>query len=104
VKNRTAVFVLICLTSAFATQPSFAISVEVAKNCTALAQKAFPPRVTGNPAAGYAGGTAIDYRNYFNKCVTNGGKMDDQSSKPEDQKNSATPGQAGNPNGQPTPK
>jgi hypothetical protein len=31
--------------------------------------------VAGNPAAGRANGTAQDLREYFNKCVANGGNM-----------------------------
>ena len=32
-----------------------AVTVEVAKKCAALTAKAFPPRVVGNPAAGFVG-------------------------------------------------
>ena len=54
-----------------------AITVEVAKKCNALSAKAFPPRVVGNPAAGSAAGTSKQRREYFEKCVANKGKMDD---------------------------
>jgi len=54
-----------------------AVTAEVAKKCAALADKAYPPRVPGNPAAGLAEGTAQSKRDYFNKCVATGGKMDD---------------------------
>jgi len=54
-----------------------AVTAEVAKKCAALAAKAYPPRVPGNPAAGFAKGTAQDARDYFNKCVANKGNMDD---------------------------
>ena len=54
-----------------------AITVEVAKTCQVLAEKAFPPRQVGNPAAGSTKGTAQDQRAYFSKCVANGGKVDD---------------------------
>jgi hypothetical protein len=50
-----------------------AITVEVAKKCGNLANKAFPPRVPGNPAAGHANGTAGDFKKYFDNCVANGG-------------------------------
>jgi hypothetical protein len=62
-----------------------AITVEVAKTCNALITKQFPPRQVGNPAAGSAKGTGQAERDFFKKCVANGGKMDaaDQgSSKP----------------------
>jgi hypothetical protein len=58
-----------------------AITVEVAKACNVLTDKAFPPRQAGNPAAGSAKGTAQDQRAYFNKCVANGGKVDDSGAK-----------------------
>jgi hypothetical protein len=54
-----------------------AVTAEVAKKCAALTAKAYPPRVPGNPAAGLAKGTAQSERDYFNKCVANGGNMDD---------------------------
>jgi len=57
-----------------------AITVEVAKKCEALTDKAFPPRVIGNPAAGSAKGSGKDAQAYFNKCVKNGGKVDDGGS------------------------
>jgi len=53
-----------------------AISVEVAKKCNALVNKQFPPRQIGNPAAGSAKGSGPAQREFFNKCVANGGKMD----------------------------
>jgi len=58
-----------------------AVTVEVAKKCEALTAKAYPPRVVGNPAAGSAKGTGRDQQDYFNKCVANGGKMDDAAPK-----------------------
>ncbi len=53
------------------------ISADIAKKCQALAAAAYPPRVPGNPAAGSAKGTGESKRNYFNKCVANGGNADD---------------------------
>jgi len=38
-------------------------------------------RVIGNPAAGSAKGSGKDAQAYRNKCVKNGGKVDDDSSK-----------------------
>ena len=58
-----------------------AITVELAKKCEALTAKAFPPRVIGNPAAGSAKGSGKDAQAYFNKCVKNDGKVDDDGSK-----------------------
>jgi hypothetical protein len=63
------------------TNGASAITVELAKKCQALTNKAFPPRVIGNPAAGSAKGSGKDERAYFSKCVKNDGKVDDAGSK-----------------------
>jgi hypothetical protein len=73
-----ALAALICITVGSMTNGAFAVTVEVAKKCDALTAKAFPPRIIGNPASGSANGTPEAQRNYFNKCVANGGNMDDQ--------------------------
>jgi len=52
------------------------ISAEVAKKCKILRAKEFPPRQIGNPAAGSAQGTGQDKRDFFRRCVANGGNMD----------------------------
>jgi hypothetical protein len=66
----------------FAAAPSAsAITLEVAKKCEAMTAKAFPPRILGNPAAGSANGKAQAERDFYSKCVTNGGNTDDQSGK-----------------------
>ena len=44
------------------TNGASAITVELAKKCHALTDKAFPPRVIGNPAAGSAKGSGKDSR------------------------------------------
>ena len=66
---------------------ALAITAEVAKKCSALSEKAYPPRVVGNPAAGRQNGTFQDFRNYFNKCVANGGNPPEQ----DNQKSTDTP-------------
>ena len=60
--------------------PARAIDARVARACDALVAKAFPPRQPGNPASGSARGNAKDQRDYFSKCVANGGKVDDDAS------------------------
>jgi hypothetical protein len=77
--SRVAIFTLPLV--GLAPGEASAISVEVAKKCDSLVAKAFPPREPGNPAAGSAKGTAQQQRDYFNKCVTNGGNMDDAANK-----------------------
>ncbi|WP_420970378.1 hypothetical protein [Bradyrhizobium sp. B120] len=59
--------------------PAHAIDAKVARACDALVARAFPPRQPGNPASGSARGGGKDQRDYFNKCVANGGKMDDDT-------------------------
>ena len=65
-----------------APQRADAITVEVARKCRALTDKAYPPREPGNPAAGSAKGTGRIEQQYFDQCVANGGKMDDDAAKP----------------------
>jgi hypothetical protein len=77
-KIGSALVALVCIAVA---PNASAVTAEVAKKCNALTAKAYPPRVVGNPAAGSAKGTGQSQRDYFNKCVANGGNMDDPSSK-----------------------
>jgi hypothetical protein len=79
--SRVAMFALPLAAVGLAPTDASAVSVEIAKKCSSLVAKAFPPREPGNPAAGSSKGTAQDQRNYFNKCLTNGGNMDDPGSK-----------------------
>jgi len=72
---------LLVVTAASLTSGASAITVEVAKKCQALTAKAFPRRVIGNPASGSAKGSGRDQQAYFNKCVKNGGKVDEDGSK-----------------------
>ena len=58
-------------------QSALAISAEVARACNVAVAKAFPARQAVNPAAGSAKGSAQDERIYFDRCVANGGKIDD---------------------------
>jgi len=80
-KRWSALVALICIAVGSMTNSASAITVEVAKKCQALTAKAYPPRVPGNPAAGSAKGTGRSERDYFNKCVANGGNMDDNTGK-----------------------
>jgi hypothetical protein len=72
---------LVCIAVGCMTGSASAVTAELAKKCQALTAKAFPPRVPGNPAAGSAKGTGRSERDYFNKCVANGGNMDDDATK-----------------------
>jgi hypothetical protein len=73
---RKIAFVTLCSLVGLMPIAASAITAEVAKKCNVLLGKEFPPRVPGNPAAGSTKGTAQSQRDYFNKCVANGGNMD----------------------------
>jgi hypothetical protein len=47
----------------------------VAKKCKILRAQQFPPRQIGNPAAGSAHGSGQDKREFFRRCVANGGNI-----------------------------
>lgn len=76
-----AFLALICIALGSTPKRATAVTVEVAKKCEALTAKAYPPRVVGNPAAGNTKGTGRNQHDYFNKCLANGGKMDDSAAK-----------------------
>ena len=77
VKFGSALVALVFIAVGAMTDSASAVTVEVAKKCNALVAKAYPPREPGNPAAGSAKGTGRSERNYFSKCVANGGNMDE---------------------------
>jgi hypothetical protein len=72
---------LIILSLEVTPKGGLALTVELARKCEALTAKAFPPREPGNPAAGSTKGSGRSQHDYFNKCVVNGGKMDDNAAK-----------------------
>jgi hypothetical protein len=76
------VLALICLAHLSTTRVATAITAELARKCGALTDKAYPLRVPGNPGAGREHGTAKEVRDHFNKCVANGGNMDEQPLEP----------------------
>jgi hypothetical protein len=75
---------LICIAVTSTTNSASAVTAEVAKKCSALTAKAFPPRVIGNPAAGSKKGTAEDEQEYFKRCVANGGNVEDDDARKEE--------------------
>src|SRR5262245_17430316 len=79
VKFESALVGLVCIAVVCMNGRASAITAEVARKCAALSAKAYPPQVPGNPAAGVAKGTAQFKRDYFNKCVANGGNIDDDA-------------------------
>jgi len=57
------------------TSSGSAVTAELARKCSALMAKQFPPREPGNPAAGSAKGSGPTQRDYFSKCIANNGNM-----------------------------
>jgi hypothetical protein len=62
-------------------EPASAVTADVARKCSALTAKQFPPREVGNPAAGSVKGSGRDQQIFFNKCIANDGKVDEAQSK-----------------------
>ena len=56
VKSVSVGIALICFAVGAMTSSASAVTVELAKKCSALMAKAYPPRQPGNPAAGSAKG------------------------------------------------
>jgi hypothetical protein len=81
-----AIAVLICISVSLTTNSASAVTAEVAKKCSALTAKAFPPRAIGNPAAGSAKGTPQEQQDYFKKCVANGGDIGDDNNANNEEK------------------
>jgi hypothetical protein len=59
-----------------ATKRAPAISLELAKKCRAMALQAHPYKLPGEKGPG----SATAERDYYNKCVANGGNMPEQNS------------------------
>jgi hypothetical protein len=75
-----SLFALICIGLVLTSNTAAAAtSVELAKKCAIASQKAFPPRVIGNPAAGTYGGSGQSERAYFNECIKNRGVVKDDT-------------------------
>jgi hypothetical protein len=72
-----AFLALTCVLQGPLSNRAAAVTVEVARKCKALTDIAYPPREPGNPAAGSEKGGGREAQSFFNRCVANGGKMDD---------------------------
>jgi hypothetical protein len=97
-KSGPAVLAAISVAYLLATSSASAISVEVAKKCDVLTEKAYPLRVPGNPAAGHKHGSAKEIQDYFNKCVDNDGNV--AAPAPGQDNNKTPPGQGSGQGGQ----
>ncbi|WGD50655.1 hypothetical protein QA641_34480 [Bradyrhizobium sp. CB1650] len=78
-KSGCVLLALVCAVLGSSVDRASAITAELARKCSALTAKQFPPRQPGNPAAGSAKGSGSDQRAYYDKCVANGGKMDGEA-------------------------
>ena len=97
-RSGTALVVAIGVAHLLATPSASAVTVEVAKKCNVLTEKAYPLRVPGNPAAGHKHGTAKEIQGYFNKCVANDGNVTAPESGQDG--NKSTPNQGSGQGGQ----
>jgi len=79
VKSVSVSAALICVAVGATTSGASAVTAELARKCSALMAKAYPPREVGNPAAGSAKGNGLAAQTYYQKCVTNNGKVDDNA-------------------------
>jgi hypothetical protein len=52
------------------------VTAGLAKFCNEASDRAFPPVVPGNPAAGLKNGSVAEARAYFRKCLDNKGQVD----------------------------
>jgi hypothetical protein len=96
VKSVSVGLALICFAVGAMTSSASAVTAELARKCSALMTKAYPPRQPGNPAAGSAKGNGAASRTYYQKCLANNGKVDDNVGAPG---NNVTP-----PGNSPSPK
>ena len=78
---RVVLIASIALAAAGQTGKAEAVTAAVAKACARSLAKAFPLRKPGNPAAGSAAGNAEDQRQFYAKCVANGGPTSDSNTK-----------------------
>jgi hypothetical protein len=70
---------LICIAVGLTTGGASAVTAELARKCSALMAKTYPPREPGNPAAGSAKGNGGAAQTYYQKCLANNGKVDDDT-------------------------
>jgi hypothetical protein len=96
-KSASVALAVICFAVGGLTSSASAVTADLARKCSALMAKAYPPRQPGNPAAGSTKGNGAEARTYYQKCLANNGKVDDNAGT---QGNSATP-QANSPSAKP---
>jgi hypothetical protein len=73
---------LAALMAIWAPTSSPALTASLARKCDAMTAKAYPPRISGNPAAGSAAGSGREQQAFYKKCVaSNGSKPKDNPTK-----------------------
>jgi hypothetical protein len=70
---------MICIAVGLTMNSASAVTADLARKCSALMAKAYPPREPGNPAAGSAKGNGPAAQTYYQKCLANNGKVDDNA-------------------------
>jgi hypothetical protein len=79
VKSVSVGAALICFVVGATISSASAVTLELAKKCSALMAKSYPPREPGNPAAGSAKGNGPAAQTYYQKCLANNGKVEDDT-------------------------
>jgi len=79
ITSASLVVVVACIAVGSTTSGASALTVELARKCSALMSKAYPPREAGNPAAGSGKGNGKEAQAYYQKCLANNGKADDNT-------------------------
>jgi hypothetical protein len=79
VKSRSVSVVLICIAAGLTVNSATAVTADLARKCSGLMAKAYPPREPGNPAAGSTKGNGLAAQTYYQKCLANNGKVDDNA-------------------------
>ena len=71
--------VVLCAGVGAMTGAASAASVDIIKRCEAQANNEFPLIEPGNPAAGSAKGNGPAAQTYYQKCLANNGKVEDDT-------------------------
>ena len=79
VKSVSMSLALICIAVGLTVNSAAAVTADLARKCSALMAKAYPPREPSNPAAGSAKGDGLAAQTYYQKCLANNGKVDDNA-------------------------
>jgi hypothetical protein len=79
VKSVSMRVALICIAVGLMMNSASAVTADLARKCSGLMAKAYPPREPGNPAAGSTKGNGLAAQTYYQKCLVNNGRVDDNA-------------------------